>query len=367
MGTRDVIFREPTTLQSRVAATDSLRFCDEFCRESSTSKYILGRNIYAESVARQLTVHGFIDDFTNDAAYLGRPILKLGDVPKNALVLNASGGRPLTARHRLDLVGLRNLDYFAFYKLSGLPLLPMRFNEGFEEEFLANRDQYTWVHERLHDQVSKSSLEKLVNFRLDYDITHLDGFTQREDIQYFEDFLRLRADGETFIDIGAYDGFTSIEFMKRCPQFNAIHLYEPDPRNYQICVSAMQGLANVDCHPYGLSHSKATLKFDMQGSSSRISDSGPVTIEVDRLDDVLVDAPTFIKMDIEGGETSAIEGARRIIGTHHPRLAVSVYHAPGDFWRIPRQVLSIRDDYDLYMRHYTECIYESVMFFVPRT
>jgi hypothetical protein len=91
-----------------------------------------------------------------------------------------------------------------------------------------------------------------------------------------------------------------------------------------------------------------------------------LTIEVDRLDDVLDEAPTLIKIDIEGEEAAAIEGARRTIAAHHPRLAICVYHRAGDFWRIPRQVLAIRDDYDIYLRHYTESIYETVMFFMPR-
>jgi hypothetical protein len=109
------------------------------------------------------------------------------------------------------------------------------------------------------------------------------------------------------------------------------------------------------------------LKLDVQGSGSRVSENGTVTINVDKLDTLLSDAPTFIKMDIEGEEIAAIEGARNTILTHRPRLAIGAYHKPGDFWKIPKLIFSIRNDYEIYMRHYTECIYETVMFFVPKS
>ena len=68
------------------------------------------------------------------------------EVPKNSLVLNVSGGRPLSARENLNRHGLRNIDYFAFNKISNLKLTPIRFNEGFEEEFLANQEKYKWAY-----------------------------------------------------------------------------------------------------------------------------------------------------------------------------------------------------------------------------
>lgn len=347
---------------------EARQFCTEFCHSKSQKKYILGRNIYAECVARQVSVNGFIDDYTNDKSYLGLSLIKLDDVPKNALVLNVAGGMPLSARKRLSEAGLRNLDYFSFYRFSGLDLIEMRFNEGFSEEYFAHQEQYRWIHDLLQDQNSRDVFNKLVGFRLEYDLAYLDGFAYKEDVQYFEDFLNLDLNGETFIDVGGYDGFTSVEFIKRARNYKAIHVFEPEPNNYQKCLNRLSTYNDVYVHHLALSRSSATIKIDAQGSGSKISGDGTVTVSAVRLDDVLtdMDAPTFIKMDIEGEEIAAIEGARNIILTHHPRLAISVYHKPGDFWRIPKLILSIRDDYELYMRHYTECIYETVMFFLPK-
>lgn len=344
------------------------QFCTEFCHSESQPKYILGRNIYAECVAGQVNLSGFIDDYTNDKNYLGLSIVKLDDVPKNALVLNVAGGRPLSASKRLSEAGLRNLDYFSFYRFSGLSLIEMRFNEGFSEEYSDHQEQYRWIHDLLQDQNSREIFNKLVSFRLEYDLAYLEGFVSKEDTQYFEDFLHLDVNGETFIDVGGYDGFTSLAFIKRAQNYKAIHVFEPEPNNYQKCLNNLSAYRDTYVHHLALSRSSATMKIHAQGSGSKISGDGTVTVSAVRLDDVLtdMDVPTFIKMDIEGEEFSAIEGARNTILTHHPRLAISVYHRPGDFWRIPKLILSIRDDYELYMRHYTECIYETVMFFVPK-
>ncbi len=72
-------------------------------------------------------------------------------------------------------------------------------------------------------------------------------------------------------------------------------------------------------------------------------------------------------MDIEGEEIAALEGARSAIVEHHPRLAISAYHRYDDLWKIPERILSYRSDYDVCLRHYTEGITETVMFFLPRT
>lgn len=347
-------------------AAAAQRFCVEFLAAGPRPKYLLGRNVYAESVAKHVDLSGFVDDFAAEASYLGRPVIRSQDIPADALVLNAAGGRPLSAKRRLDDLGLENLDYFAFAKYAGLPLIPVVFNEGFGADFQDNEAQYRWIEGRFYDELSCSLFRKLTSFRLKYDLELLRGFEAREHAQYFEDFLDLQPVGETFVDVGGYDGANSREFIRRCPGYRGVHVFEPEPENYRKCVAALGSSANVHCHPLGLSDARRTLRLTAQGSGSKIVEDGAVVIEVDRLDDVLHDAPTLIKIDIEGEEAAAIAGARRTIAVHHPRLAICVYHRAGDFWRIPRQVLAIRDDYDIYLRHYTESIYETVMFFMPR-
>jgi FkbM family methyltransferase len=51
-----------------------------------------------------------------------------------------------------------------------------------------------------------------------------------------------------------------------------------------------------------------------------------------------LDRVDYIKMDIEGAEQKALEGARETLGRFHPRLSIAAYHVPSDPVRIPEIV-----------------------------
>lgn len=345
---------------------DVKKFCHEFIF-SDRPKYLFGRNIYANKVLRSVEVQGFIDDFTNEKHYLGKPVVRLNRVPDDSLVLILAGGRPLTSKRLVQTAGLECLDYFAFYKYSGLKLEPIVFLGDFEKEFHQNQSRFQAIYERLADQVSRDQFSKLINFKLSLNLSFLEGFLFSEDQQYFEDFISFSGTEEVFADVGGFDGFTSNEFIKHCPKYKAIHFFEPEKKMMNEAKARLSGHKNVHFYLMGLSDRKQQLRFDVEGSRSKISKKGRYVIDVDRMDDKITDIVTFIKIDVEGAEASVVEGARRIIKENHPKIAVSVYHKPEDFWKIPEQILSIRNDYDLYLRHYTESVYETVMFFVPRT
>ncbi len=341
-------------------------FCDEFMH-SSKPRFIFGRNEFAESIAKVLDVDGFIDDFTNEKNYLGKPIIAIEDVPDDALVVVVVViGKPLIAEKRVKQFQFNSLDYFSFYKYAGLDIKQVLFWDGFTEDFKANFDKYEGVYTLLHDKASKNQFHNIINFRLSYDLNYMRGFPAIEDRQYFEDFLALGTSGETFIDIGAFDGYTSQEFIRLCPGYRAVYLFEPDGNNIDSAKKRLARFNNIFFHQKGLSNEKKSLRFDSSGSSSKISETGSIRIEVDRLDDIVAEQVSFIKMDIEGAEAEAIEGAVNIIEKYHPKLAISAYHKPDDLWKIPEQILAIRNDYHLYLRHYTEGIAETVMFFVPK-
>lgn len=344
----------------------AVEFCREFLGAKPEKRFIFGRNEYAKSIVNLIEVGAFIDDFTAEASYLGKPIIKISEIPSNSLVISTLLGRPLTARKRLSDARVRHLDYFAFYKYCGLNMPPVRFWGLFEKDFEKNEDKYIWIKELLSDDESKNIYNKIINFRLSGDLSYMEGFTDRQKEQYFEDFLNLEERDEVFVDVGGFDGFTSLEFIKRCPGYRSIYIFEPESKNMEVIKTRLANHANVNFIQKGLSNKKDRVKFSIEGSTSAISEDGAIEIPVDALDHMLCESVTFIKIDIEGLEGLAIEGARHTILKSHPRLAIGVYHKNDDFWRIPEQVLSIRKDYDVYVRHYTEGVTETVMFFIPK-
>jgi hypothetical protein len=70
----------------------------------------------------------------------------------------------------------------------------------------------------------------------------------------------------------------------------------------------------------------------------------------------------FIKMDIEGGELSALLGAAQTIKRFHPTLAISGYHKVEDMIMLPALIRGLDPGYRLYLEHYTIHQEETVIF-----
>ena len=64
------------------------------------------------------------------------------------------------------------------------------------------------------------------------------------------------------------------------------------------------------------------------------------------------DAATFIKYDVEGSEKQAIDGAKKTITAHRPKLSVALYHRNEDMFAIPLQIAELNRKYKFYMRHH---------------
>ncbi|MHA1381638.1 MAG: FkbM family methyltransferase [Candidatus Helarchaeota archaeon] len=328
---------------------EARKFCNDFFH-GAMPKFILGINEYAADISKKVEVDGFIDEFTTEKEYLGKPIIhSLKDLPKKSLVVSAVTMATTTANKKLSKLGVRYLDYFRFRIYSGLKLIQVKchFHDDFVNDFNINRRKYEWIYSLLEDEESRRIFTKIANFRLSNDLKYMRGFVFSPEIQYFEDFLKLNSEGEVFIDVGSFDGYTCLEFIKRCPNYDEIHVFEPDPRNFNKVKERLKKFNNIFYHNYGLSNKAQNLRINSQGSSSYISFNGDIRIEVKRLDDVLKGPITFIKMDIEGWEAFALEGAKQTIIKNHPRLAICVYHRFDDFWRIPKQVMAYWDKYHI--------------------
>ena len=348
--------------------THARLFCEQYRQASVGRRFVLGRGEYAASIAEVLPIAGFVDDYTTDESFMDVPVVSSQALPSDSLVVVASMLRPTSAMRSLEGTNVTALDYFAFERFCDLGVKPVTFWPQFRTDYEQNRDKYSAVRARLADAESRDVFDNLVRFRLTGDLTAASGFHYDMVNQYFEDFLELQHSGESFVDVGCYDGFTSLEFARRAPDFAHITAFEPAPDNYATVVENLQplGAHRVTVHQCGLSDASAVLSFSSgNGSSSRLSSDGDTTIRVERLDDMDVRAATFLKMDIEGAEEPALNGSLETITRHRPRLAISVYHKAQDFWRIPELVAASGVDYELRMRHYTEGIDETVMFFLP--
>lgn len=197
--------------------------------------------------------------------------------------------------------------------------------------------------------------------------------TELAEKQYFDlPALKWQRE-EVFIDAGAFDGNTSINFSKSCPtSISRIYLFEPDATNVQKCI---RGLADMEI-PYEIvnkglwSKSTECNFFSIGNGASCIMEEREMEedggcgekISVTRLDEIVKENVTFIKMDIEGAELEALCGCERLIRRYHPKLAICVYHRKEDIDEIPKLILSLNPQYRLFLRHYSLTKAETVLY-----
>ena len=126
----------------------------------------------------------------------------------------------------------------------------------------------------------------------------------------------------------------------------------------------MKDYLNVENVKIGLYNEKTTLHFNSMGNGmSCIEDDGNVSVEVDTIDNIVNgDNITFIKMDIEGAEYCALEGAETTIKANQPKMAICIYHNIFDFIRIPKLIKEMNANYKFAVRHYTDTLTETVLF-----
>jgi hypothetical protein len=104
----------------------------------------------------------------------------------------------------------------------------------------------------------------------------------------------------------------------------------------------------------------------MESSSARIEHNVNISdmeIIVCALDTQLPgEKISLIKMDIEGAEIEAIKGAANVIKENKPKMAVAAYHRIDDLYEIPLLLHSIYPNYNLYLRHIGNEIYNTTLF-----
>jgi hypothetical protein len=118
--------------------------------------------------------------------------------------------------------------------------------------------------------------------------------------------------------------------------------------------------------PYAIGQEESTVYFNFhEGGESGVKRDGQNAIRCVTLDKELKGKdPTFIKMDIEGYEAFALQGAREIIGKARPVLAICVYHMPLDILNLPLMIKNIVPDYHFIIRAYMPT-FEYVCYAIP--
>lgn len=188
-------------------------------------------------------------------------------------------------------------------------------------------------------------------------------------LQYFD--IYEAGENETFVDGGSFNGDTIIDFLSwtesggGVKKYNKIFAFEPadDMAEYIKDRIEVENIEEIKVYKKALWNKEEKLSFLEANSASQITESGTLVIEGIELNRIVGDEKvTFLKLDVEGSELKALEGARNVIKRDKPRIAVCIYHKPEDIIVIPEYLLELVPEYKFYIRHYCSTPAETVLY-----
>lgn len=359
-------------LRAWTAGADARALCcaHEFLApKNAHRRYLMGRNEHALALSEVIDITGFVDDFAGDSTvWLGKPVMHTRDAPPDAMIVHCVfSQRPQTAWRNLS--GARGAVALSYADLmrAAPDIVPLpNFVADMRSDVAANGAHWRSLHEGLADAQSRRVLGDLMRYRLTGDISFLAEYGWRVAEQYWDDVAHAGANA-VFVDAGGFDGDTAEAFCKRYPDYRRAFVFEPSAQNMTKARARLAAYRDIVFEQRGLGAAAGRLRFDpASGSSSAASKTGSVEIEITTIDEAVREPASFIKMDIEGGEFDALRGAARQIAENAPTLALAVYHQARDFWRLKEFAMSLRPDYRVYLRHYTEGWAETVLYLVAR-
>jgi len=159
----------------------------------------------------------------------------------------------------------------------------------------------------------------------------------------------LLSAGDICVDCGACEGF----FVLQALQAGAAKVICVEPSDFMVeCLSRTfaaeirEGRVVVVNAAVGAMQGNANFSFDiLQPFGGKSASEGKmVSVRVITLaklaQDLGLERVDYLKMDIEGAEIQAVEGALPLLVKHFPKLAITTYHRPFDYQALRALIVS---------------------------
>lgn len=321
---------------------------------------VAGKTIFNTAKSLGVNISFFVDgtkDVGHNATLLGTPVISPRQIAPDAYIIiaaNVSYGIHL----QLEKQGINTYCYID-------PLVFSQYTKNKKEsvinEISASQFVIDSVYDRLSDDLSRKTFSNVIIHRANHQLKLLwDVFEPK---QYFGNDLVKSVSG-CFVDCGAFTGDTLKAFLSQVKDsYYMYYAFEPELNNYNALKDFVEEnhLSSVKIFPIGLWDRKAYLQFKENETNDTLAWKLEVgdretdsSIMVDSIDNVLQGAKVdFIKMDIEGSELKALDGAKECIKKYKPLMAISAYHELNHIWNVPQKMIEINPSAKLYYRHHS--------------
>lgn len=139
--------------------------------------------------------------------------------------------------------------------------------------------------------------------------------------------------GDVIYDVGGHVGYYTVLCATLAGEDGRVFVFEPRPMNVAYIRRHLQinNIENVELIEAAVSDKAGNARFHFGSGTGtgHLADDGIIDVRTLVLDDMIdgdrYPDPDFIKMDIEGGETRALNGARNVIGKARPRMLLATH------------------------------------------
>ncbi len=321
--------------------------------------------------AKALRSYGFRVDY-----YCDNDSRKWGQVYDSIKCLSLEELEQIKEQTLVIICGRAYQDIFRQLSVLDYPHLDRIFINKFavHEYLLQNTKEYivdrvNKVLEICADEQSEKVFLRIISEWLNYESGDLGDICRYD--QYFCEDILVWENNEVFIDCGAYDGDTLREFLRvREDRFKKMILFELSSKNYNRLMENISLLPEnmknkIETHNQGVSSKQEVIFYEELDEGCSTGSPGTERGSLTTIDSVCGDENvTYIKMDIEGSEMDALDGAKKCILRNKPKLAVCLYHKPQDMWEIPLYIKQMIPEYKIYLRHHTDLLNETVCYAV---
>lgn len=218
-----------------------------------------------------------------------------------------------------------------------------------------NLEKIKYVYDHFSDEKSKQSFLAALMTRITHNFLYINYILEKSPAYFIEGFRDLK--DEVFVDCGAFIGDTFEDYLKNNSLPLKYYFYEMNQKyitRIEQTLKMHPEKINAIIRPFGVSDKSENKNFIDKGMGTFITNetfedlNTKNVVQTVSLDDDISEKVTFIKMDIEGFETAALNGASKIISEYNPKLAISVYHRIYDLWEIPYLIMK-KYKYETYL------------------
>ena len=193
------------------------------------------------------------------------------------------------------------------------------------------------------------------NYKLPLDMHEESIFKYKHGLKFVPEEVIHSLKHKDFLDCGAYIGESALLFEREYDP-HKIYSFEPVPENYTLLLDniKMNNLKKIIPINKGVGDVSKTVNYNPLGVSSYISEEGKSEMDIVSIDEFVSEKKLsigLIKMDVEGYELEALNGAKKTINKFKPVLLIGIYHNPEELFKIKHHIEEIMPGYEFKIKH----------------